>query len=256
MVMVGAHVGSQDLLAEASARGADIVQVFLSNPQSWKKPLPREDADDIRASDVGVYVHAPYLVNVVSGNNRVRIPSRKIIQDSADAASAIGARGLIVHGGHMTGDDADESEGFIRWRKALEAVETDVPILIENTAGGDVAMARQIEVVARLWEEIGDLGPRFCLDTCHAWAAGQDFEGLVDAVMDATGGIDLVHCNDSKDPFDSRRDRHQNLTKGEIPPDQLAEVLRQANAPIVVETPGTVEDHLADIAWIRELALG
>ena len=250
---VGAHVSSADLLAEAVARGADIVQVFLSNPQSWKKPIPREDTDQLLASEVGIYVHAPYLVNVVSGNNRVRIPSRKILQDSADAASAIGARGLIVHGGHMTGDDTDEGEGFVRWRKALESVETDVPILIENTAGGDVAMARQIDVIGRLWQEIGDLGPGFCLDTCHAWAAGQPFDRLVESVMNATGRIDLVHCNDSKDEFDSRRDRHQNLTKGQIPPDELADVLRSVDAPILVETPGSVDDHLADIAWIRSL---
>lgn len=252
-MIVGAHVPSENLLVEARERGADIVQVFLSNPQSWKKPLPRDDADEILKSDVGVYVHAPYLVNVVSGNNRVRIPSRKILQDSADAASAIAARGLIVHGGHMTGDDADEAEGFVRWRKALEAIETDVPILIENTAGGDVAMARQIEVVARLWEHLGDLAPGFCLDTCHAWAAGQVLDGLVDRVRAATGRIDLIHCNDSKDPFDSRRDRHQNLTLGEIPEGELADLLREADAPIVVETPGSVEEHLADIAWIRGL---
>lgn len=252
-MLVGAHVDPVDPLAAASERGADIVQVFLSNPQSWKKPPPREDAAVLKASAVGIYVHAPYLVNVVSGNNRVRIPSRKILQDSADAAAAIGALGVIVHGGHMTGEETDENEGFIRWRKALEAVETDVPILIENTAGGDVAMARQIEVIGRLWAEIGDLGPGFCLDTCHAWAGGEPLEGLVERVMTATGRIDLVHCNDSKDGFDSRRDRHQNLTRGQIPPDELADVLRAVDAPIVVETPGSVADHIADIAWIRSL---
>lgn len=252
-MLVGAHVDPADPLAEAAARDADIVQVFLSNPQSWKKPSLRADAADLMSSPIGIYVHAPYLVNVVSGNNRVRIPSRKILQDSADAAQAIGALGLIVHGGHMTGDDVDENEGFVRWRKALEAVETDVPILIENTAGGDVAMARQVEVIGRLWDEIGDLNPGFCLDTCHAWAGGEPFDGLVGRVMSATGRIDLVHCNDSKDGFDSRRDRHENLTNGEIPPGELADVLRAVDAPILVETPGTVADHIADIAWIRSL---
>ncbi len=252
-MLVGAHVESGHPLEEAAERGADIVQVFLSNPQSWKKPALRDDATALRASEVGIYVHAPYLVNVVSGNNRVRIPSRKILQESADAASAVGALGLIVHGGHMTGEDAEESEGFIRWRKALEAIETDVPILIENTAGGEVAMARQIEVIARLWEEIADLNPGFCLDTCHAWAGGEAFEGLVERVLNATGRIDLVHCNDSKDAFDSRRDRHQNLTNGEIPPDELADVLRAVDAPILVETPGSAKDHIADISWIRSL---
>lgn len=252
-MLVGAHVDPADPLAQAAARGADIVQVFLSDPQSWKKPSPREDANALKASPVGIYVHAPYLVNVVSGNNRVRIPSRKILQDSADAAHAIGALGLIVHGGHMTGEGVAESEGFVRWRKALEAIETDVPILIENTAGGDVAMARQIEVIGRLWEAIGELNPGFCLDTCHAWAGGEPLDGLIERVMSATGRIDLVHCNDSKDGFDSRRDRHQNLTNGLIPPDELADVLRAVDAPILVETPGSAADHIADIAWIRSL---
>ena len=252
LMLIGAHVGSSDPLEAAASRQADIVQIFLSNPQSWKKPLPRGDAEALLASDVGIYVHAPYLINVVSGNNRVRIPSRKIIQDSADAAAAIGARGLIVHGGHMTGDDPDpEEEGFDRWRKALEAVETEVPILIENTAGGAVAMAHEVEVIGRLWEVIGHLEPGFCLDTCHAWASGQEFEGLVDRVMAATGRIDLVHCNDSRDPFDSRRDRHENLGKGQIPPEALLDVVRAAGAPIIVETPGD-EEQAADIAWLRE----
>ncbi len=239
-------------MAAAAERGADIVQVFLSNPQSWKKPAPRDDTEALLASAVDIYVHSPYLVNVVAGNNRVRIPSRKILQDTCDAAAAVGARGVVVHGGHMTGDEDDEAEGFVRWRKALEQVETDVPIFIENTAGGDVAMAREVEVIARLWEEIGDLGVGFCLDTCHAWAAGQTFDGLVDRIMAATGRIDLVHCNDSKDPFDSRRDRHQNLGGGEIPADALIEVVRSAGAPVIVETPDGGAGQAADIAWLRE----
>jgi len=130
-------------------------------------------------------------------------------------------------------------------------VETDVPILIENTAGGNVAMAREIDVIAKLWEEIGDLGPGFCLDTCHAWAAGQPFDKLVSRVLNATGRIDLVHCNDSKDPFDSRRDRHQNLGAGEIPPEDIATVIERAAAPVIVETPGDAAAQAADIARLR-----
>jgi deoxyribonuclease-4 len=251
-MLIGAHVSNSEPLIAAAERKADIVQMFLSNPQGWKKPLPRDDAEELRRSEIGIYVHAPYLINLVSGNNRVRIPSRKILQQTCDAASDIGALGVIVHGGHMTGDDDEpESVGFERWRKGLLAVETDVPVLIENTAGGTVAMAREIEVVARLWEEIGDLGPGFCLDTCHAWAAGQPFDELIPRVLDATGRIDLIHCNDSKDPFDSRRDRHQNLGAGEIPSQELEAVIQQAGAPVVVETPGDTAAQAADIAWLR-----
>jgi deoxyribonuclease-4 len=126
-----------------------------------------------------------------------------------------------------------------------------MPILIENTAGGEAAMARRIDDLACLWEEIGDLGAGFCLDTCHFWAAGEQFEGLVDRVLAATGRIDLIHCNDSRDPFDSRRDRHANLGDGKIPRELLLEVVRQAGATVIVETPGGAEEQAADIAWLR-----
>jgi deoxyribonuclease-4 len=199
-----------------------------------------------------VIVHAPYLINVCADNNRVRIPSRKILQDTCDAASEIDAHAVVVHGGHVTGDSPEE-EGIVRWRKALEVLDTDCQVLIENTAGGDKAVARRVEWIKRLWEEIGSFDIGFVLDTCHAWAGGEPLDGLVERVLDATGRIDLVHANDSKDPFDSRRDRHANLGAGEIPAEKLGRVIVDANAPVVVETPGGAEEQAADIEWVRSL---
>ena len=86
-MLIGPHVHQDDPLAAAEADGADVVQFFLGNPQSWKKPQPREDAEVLKASSMPLYVHSPYLMNVASANNRVRIPSRKILQDTCDAAS-------------------------------------------------------------------------------------------------------------------------------------------------------------------------
>lgn len=249
-MMVGAHTPGGHPLIEAETRHADLVQIFLSNPQGWKKPAPRIDAEELKSSSIPIYVHAPYLINVCADNNRVRIPSRKILQETCDAAGEIGADGVIVHGGHVTGEGPQE-EGIDRWRKALEALDTETTVLIENTAGGDKAVARRVEWIKRLWEEIGSYDVGFVLDTCHSWAGGEPFEGLVDRVLDATGRIDLVQVNDSKDPFDSRRDRHENLGRGEIPPEDLVAVIREAKAPVVVETPGGAAEQAADIAWIR-----
>jgi deoxyribonuclease-4 len=251
-MLIGAHTPSEHPLAEAEARNADLVQIFLSNPQGWKKPNPRDDAEDLRASSLPIYVHAPYLINVCADNNRVRIPSRKILQDTCDAASEIDATAVIVHGGHVTGDGPQE-EGVERWRKALDILDTDMTVLIENTAGGDKALARRVEWIKRLWEEIGSHGVGFVLDTCHTWAGGEPFDGLVERVLDATGRIDLVHANDSKDTFDSRRDRHQNLGMGQIPKEDLAKTIVEADAPVVVETPGGAEEQGADIEWVRAL---
>lgn len=250
MVLVGAHTPAADPLGEAEARDADLVQIFLSNPQSWKKPGPREDSQRLRNSPIPIYVHSPYLINVCADNNRVRIPSRKILQETCDAASEIDARAVVVHGGHVTGDGPQE-EGITRWRKALDALDSDIPVLIENTAGGDKAVARRVEWIAKLWEEIGGYGVGFVLDTCHSWAGGEPFDELVERVIAATGRIDLVHANDSKDPFDSRRDRHENLGDGKCPEHDMAATIAAAKAPVVVETPGGVAEQAADIKWVR-----
>lgn len=250
MTPIGAHVRNESPLAAAEARGADVVQVFLSNPQSWRPPAPRPDAEELRAADLPIYVHSPYLINVGSPNNRVRIPSRKILADTVAAAAAIGAAGVVVHGGHV-GDDEDTEVGVERWRKALDSFEVSVPVLLENTAGGTKAILREIAGYGFLWEAIGDLGVGVCIDTCHVWAAGEDLETVVERVRAETGRLDLVHCNDSRDPFGSWRDRHANLGEGEIPEELLVGVVRDAGVPAVVETPGGSTEHTADIAWLR-----
>jgi deoxyribonuclease IV len=250
MVPIGAHVDWANPLAEGRARGADLVQFFLSEPQGWKEPQPREDAEALRSAGLGVYIHAPYRINVATLNNRIRIPSRKLLEQHAVAAAAMGARGLIVHGGHLNAGD-DPEQGYVNWRKTLERTEFPLPLLIENTAGGDNAMARRLDRLARLWDVIGHFGAGFCLDTCHAHAGGEDLLDLVDRVKAITGRIDLVHANDSRDAFGSGADRHANLGSGQIDPELIVAIVIAAGAPVLVETPGGADGQGADIAFLR-----
>ena len=251
-MLIGAHVPSADPLAEAQLRDADLVQVFLSAPQAWKPPRLREDAEQLRTAGMPIYVHAPYLVNVATTNNRVRHPSRKALQETCDAAAAIGARGVVVHGGHLPAGE-DPAKGIANWRTTLERLETDVPVLIENTAGGNNAMARHTDRIEQLWEGLAgvDVALGFCLDTCHLHAAGEPLIDGVERLAALVGGIDLLHLNDSRDEAGSGRDRHANLGEGRIDPDALVAMVRAADAPVVVETPGDAEGQAADIAWIR-----
>jgi deoxyribonuclease-4 len=252
---IGAHLDSADPLAAAAERKAEVVQFFLTDPQGWVDPDPRADAGAMRTSDIDVYIHAPYRINVATLNNRIRIPSRKLLLSHAKGAADIGARGLIVHGGHV-GKGEDVAVGFDNWRKTFTYAAKEggfpLPILIENTAGGDNACARTFDALARLWDAVGEFDAGFCLDTCHAHAGGEDLLGIVDRVKAITGRIDLVHANDSRDPFDSGRDRHDNLGHGTIDPDLIVAVVRAAGCPVVVETPGGVEGQAADIAYLRE----
>src|SRR4028119_1265623 len=96
---IGSHVDQADPIAEASARGADLAQLFLGDPQGWKAPVVRHAGGaeglrgDAEAAGVALYVHAPYVLNVATANNRIRIPSRKLLQQHVAAAAPGGARG-------------------------------------------------------------------------------------------------------------------------------------------------------------------
>jgi deoxyribonuclease-4 len=266
---IGVHVGpglteDNELLdggplARAAEMDADAVQVFLGDPQGWATPLPRPDAEALLAGDVAVFVHAPYRLNVASTNNRIRIPSRKLLATYAQASAAIGARGMVVHGGHVLAKE-DPSAGFDNWRKTFARQADDggfpVPLLIENTAGGDNAMARELGALARLWDAVGEFGAGFVLDTCHAWAAGWDLATAVDDVRAVTGRVDLVHLNNSRDPAGSNRDRHAPLTGGEIPVELLLGVARAAGCPVVLETPGDAASHAEEVALVRSAVTG
>jgi deoxyribonuclease-4 len=252
---IGAHVRQDsDPIGRAEELGAEVLQMFVTDPQEWGKPQPHPLAQQIRASPIDVVVHSSYRINVASLNNRLRMPSRQAVINQAQAAADLGAFGLVVHGGHLR-DDEDAATGYENWRKLFERAADKggfpVPILIENTAGGDNALARSLENIERLWEAVGDFdNAGFCLDTCHAWAGGEDLVDIVERVRAITGRIDLLHLNNSRDEFDSARDRHANLTSGHIDADVLVAVARAADAPVILETP---EEGLADdIKFLRE----
>jgi deoxyribonuclease-4 len=252
---IGAHVRDDaDPLGSAEAVKAEVLQLFIGDPQSWKKPPTHPQAEQLRACELAVFVHSPYPINLASTNNRVRIPSRKLVQQHAVAAAAIGAQGLVVHGGHVTAGE-EPAVGVDNWRKFFQRQHDDaggfpVPILIENTAGGDNAMARRFDALGRLWDAVGEYGAGFCLDTCHAFAGGEDLVGVVERAKAITGRVDLVHLNNSRDEFDSARDRHANIAGGTIDPDQLVAVCSAAGAPVVCETPA--EGLADDIAFLRD----
>jgi deoxyribonuclease IV len=255
MPAIGAHVDSNDPLTAAAATDAAAVQFFLTDPQAWQAPTEHPHADAIRASNLTVYIHAPYRINVATTNNRIRIPSRKLLAQHATAAAGIGARAIIVHGGHLDPAD-DPAIGVDNWRKTFVRQADDggfpLPVLIENTAGGTNAVARRFDRLAQLWDTVGEFGVGFCLDTCHAHAGGEDLADIVERVLAITGRIDLVHANDSRDAFDSGADRHANFGSGQIDAAVIADVCRAAGSDVIVETPGGAAGQAADIAYLRK----
>jgi deoxyribonuclease-4 len=138
-------------------------------------------------------------------------------------------------------------------------LKSDLPVYLENTAGGDNAVARRFDALELLWGAVSaadsEVPIGFCFDTCHAHAAGEDLADAVDRVEAIVGRIDLVHANDSRDPSGTGADRHANLGSGTIDPDALRTMIRTPGAPVVCETPGTLADMRADLEFVRA-ALG
>jgi len=247
-MIIGAHVGQEDPLGDAKSIGAEAIQMFVGDPQSFKKPEPRTDAQKLKKSSVPLFVHAPYRLNICHPNPRIRIPSRKTLAETVDAAAAIGAEAVIVHGGHA---EDDPNEGPTRWWKVFDERTFPVKILIENTAGGTNAVARYVEQIEKLWERISGYDVGFCFDTCHAHAAGEDLTDVVQRVLKVVGKIDVLHCNDSRDPPGTGADRHANVAEGNIGAEAILSMVKASKAPVVIfETPWP--GIARDIDWLRE----
>ncbi len=258
---IGGHLPSSDPLETADRLGMDIVQIHVSSPRTWKAPTARDDAAELAASGRVVAVHAPYLCNPASADPQVRERTVVLLQQTIDAAAAVGAGGLVVHAG-QAGAQGSIAEGVARWIALLGRLRGDVPLLIENTASGRASLGRHLDGVAALFAAVratpSTMRIGACLDTAHAFAAdpaaGKDPAGWVERFAAVTGGIDLVHVNDSAAPAGSGRDRHANLGAGVMGLELIADMLAASGAPAaVLETPGYDERRAQDLEILRFL---
>jgi deoxyribonuclease-4 len=272
---VGCHVfvsgGLRRAPERALERGADVVQIFPSNPRGWAIPNPdraEEDALRERLDELGfpLFLHAPYLVNVAARDTAVLERSVENLEFALARGARLGARGVVVHTGSSGGDDravalTRASASLLHLLDRVEGCD----LLVELTAGSGNLLASTVEEIAELLAASDDHPRvRVCIDTCHLFAAGLDIsEPAARRTLRAQlrdldpARVALVHVNDSRDPVGSRRDRHARIGLGEIGIDALAAVVRLpelAHAPLVIETPGDAAEQRDDLALLRRVA--
>ena len=260
----GGGLGS-GALAYAAQTGAEVIQVFVSNPRGWARGPgdPGQDAM-LRDSGIPVFVHAPYLINLGSGDRSIAEKSRDALAHALTRGGEIGARGVVVHTGSAVGWDRDSGLRQVAelTLPLLESLGDDAPdLLFEPMAGqGQMLCAAAPELAPYLAALRGHPKAGICLDTCHMFAAGHDLSlpGGAGELLTAIGPglIRLVHANDSAAPVGSKRDRHARIGDGAIGAKGFAELLAHpllAGVPFVAETPGGKAGHAADIAALKEL---
>lgn len=276
--LVGAHVssaGGHDKAVErAAAIGCNCVQVFSGSPRGWQRPdIAAIDTDKITAkqkelSVSPIFTHALYLINVTADKPEIVAKSVSTLQKELEFDGHIGGAGVVVHlGSHLgNGWDAVKDDLVTRLKQILKASPTTSTLLIENSAGQQGKLSSDLAEIRWVFDQLeksggfvsaGRLG--WCFDTCHAWAAGYYFgETAPDVTAEAKNPVrgradqvisdlnlwpmlKLIHINDSRDPFGSGRDRHENLGEGSIPLADLRRFLNLEpvkNIPLVTEVPG------------------
>jgi deoxyribonuclease-4 len=272
---IGCHISVSKGFFTAAKRadelGAKAFQVFTKNPRGLKpKKLNVADADRGREyceeHGITLVAHTPYITNLSTPKEDLKEVTIRSIKEDLRIAEAFGAVGAVVHCGKHVG----EGEEFGRERMVetlnliLQDYDGPTKLLLENTAGQGSELGltiRELVEIRNRTDEPEKIG--FCFDTCHAFAAGiWNYDTFAELVkeMEETGYLDhlaAIHFNDSKAPFNSRKDRHEKIGKGEIGADALALFLKAPQfegLPVVLETPVDDEVEYADeILYLHQL---
>src|SRR5689334_17986823 len=263
--------GIDTAIDRIAAIGGDCVQVFTQSPRMWRptnhKPEAVEAFHAKRAEHGigGVVCHALYLVNLAAPDDTIYEKSVTTMCTTIEAASAIGADGVIFHvGSHLgAGFEAGLQRTCAALAVILEHCEGDTWLLMENSAGAGATIGRTIDELHTLFERL-DRHPRLglCLDSCHLFASGYDVTDpkAVDALvadLDKRFGLDrlrALHVNDSATPLGSNRDRHANILEGEMGEGLGAFLAHPAfqHLATYLETPGK-EKHGPDAEEVQKL---
>jgi deoxyribonuclease IV len=274
-VILGAHVrrrhaGIAGAIEEAAARGADCLQIFISNPRSWAGPR-YDEIDSERFRDALAVsglrpcaAHLSYVGNVASWDPTTLRRTRELLVETVHACDTLGVDLLVVHTGAGGPQDRQAAlrAAAESYRMAVQEAER-VRVLAELMAGTSGAVASLPHEAAELFAQVDDrLG--LCLDTAHLFAAGMplDEPAGVAGLSEELGGrglasrLALVHANDSMFERGARRDRHTDIGDGLIGEEgwrALANDPLLSSVPWILETPGDVERQRADIAFLRSL---
>ncbi len=259
---IGAHVSAAGGLSTAFGRakeiGAECIQIFGSTPRSWSVKLPSAE-EARRFKETGkkahidpVYLHAPYLINLGSGEKRLFGASQASLKGHLKIAEMLGAKGVIFHVGSAKGSTKEKAIPQIA--SSLKTILKEIPgksfLILENAAGGGDKIGAMSGEVADILKRVGSSRVKVCLDTAHAFEAGiisayasSEISKLCEE-WDKTVGLERIvalHANDSKTAYNSHNDRHENIGEGCIGLagfKALAKEQRLWNKDWILEVPG------------------
>lgn len=268
--IIGTHVSftnKQTLTDLIKSLDINYFQIYLG-PKIGGSGRVLEDEDVEEASriigKIGFFIHS-CLTNYLSCNQKYKAYCKKKILNELRHVNKFPISGVVIHVGtcNLNKVKRDLYETLDLIVKNIEDLYSNPKelgyLFIENSAGEGAKVPRTLDEISYMIKKLEKNKSvikkiRVCIDTCHLFAAGEynisksseiikfkkDFQKKVGLKY-----LKLIHLNDSKDEFGSRKDRHEILGKGKIwkSPKTLSTLFECfPNIPYICETKDFSED--------------
>lgn len=270
---IGCHLsvsaGYATAVDTARSIGANTFAFFTRNPRGSRAKA--EDPADAQAAmellneyNFGPLVaHGAYTMNLCTADPEARRFAAEVLADDLRRMAALPGNFYNFHPGSHTGRgvEAGIQDIAAALRQALEP-EYPVTVLLETMAGKGSEIGRSFQELRDILDAVGSDRVGVCLDTCHVYDAGYDIVNDLDGVLgefDRVIGLDklkALHLNDSKNPFASRKDRHECIGQGSLGAETFRRIVNHPllrDKPMILETPNELPGYRAEIALLRSL---
>ena len=273
MLYAGCHLsasgGNMEMVRTAQSIGANTFAFFTRHPRGSKaKPEDPEDcAKAVQALKEGSFgplvAHGAYTMNLCTAETGARAFAASVLADDLRRMAALPGNYYNFHPGSHVGQGTDTGiSQIVDALKAAMAPGYPVTVLLETMAGKGSEIGGRFEELKAIIDGVGSPDIGVCLDSCHVHDGGYDIVNDLDGVLkefDRVIGLDklkALHLNDSKNPFQSHKDRHELLGEGNLGIATFKNIVNHPvlkKLPMILETPNELPGYAREIALLREL---
>lgn len=274
MFKIGCHLsaskGYLDMAKNSEKIGANTFQFFTRNPRGGRaKEIDEEDVKAFleKCKEIGIEVilaHAPYTINCASSDEKIREFAKETLADDLRRMEYTPNNLYNFHPGSHVGQGVEVGTKYIIdiLNEVLKEDQTTT-VLLETMAGKGSEIGRNFEELKAIIDGVklkDKLG--VCLDTCHVHEGGYDIVNNLDGVLeefDKIIGIEklkAVHINDSKNPIEAHKDRHEKIGEGYIGIEAFERIINHPklrDLPFFLETPNELDGYAKEIEILKGL---
>ena len=259
-MVIGSHVsfnnGLLGSVKEAISYNANTFMFYTGAPQNTiRKEINVNNVIEAHnlMKEYGINIenvicHAPYIINLANNIDESKWQfSINFLKNEIKRCDELGIKYIVVHPGASVSLDRKVAlKNIVDALNYVINVDTDVIVLLETMSGKGTECGKNLEEIKYLLDNVifkNKIG--VCLDTCHLNDSGVDLNNFDSYLkeFDNLIGIDkigCIHINDSKNPLESKKDRHENIGYGTIGFETLINVAYLEcfkNIPKILETP-------------------